>query len=64
VYPHDNWAFKIAAKLANLYMWLRRSPFRAYVHPSSTVDGLVLAEGLTRRFYRKTLLWQVVVYSR
>jgi magnesium-protoporphyrin O-methyltransferase len=64
VYPRDNWVFKIGVRFTNVYMWLIRSSFRAYVHPSSTVDGLVWAEGLTRRFYRKTLLWQVVVYSR
>lgn len=64
VYPRDNWLFKFGVKLTNLYMRVVRSSFRGYIHPTETVDGLVRADGLKPRFYRKTLLWQVVVYGR
>lgn len=64
VYPHDNWAFRLVARLANLYLRLRRRSFRGYVHPSSTVDTLIRSKGLQQRSCRKTLIWQVVVYAR
>ena len=64
VFPRDNWLSRAAIGVGNLYMRLRRNPFRAFVHPTSLVDSLVTGNGLSRRFYRKTLVWQVVVYAR
>ena len=64
VYPRDNWLFRAAARLGNAYFWLRRSQFRVFVHPTELVESLVTGNGLRRRFYRKTLTWQVVVYGR
>ena len=64
VFPRDNWLSRAAIGIGNLYMRLRRNPFRAFVHPTSLVDSLVTGNGLSRCFYRKTLVWQVVVYAR
>ena len=63
VYPRGNWALKAAFRLFNIALWLRRSPFRIFIHPDSVVDAAIRGKGLQRRFYRKTLLWQVVVYG-
>jgi magnesium-protoporphyrin O-methyltransferase len=64
VYPRENWVTRTGFGFLNLFLWLRRSPFRIFVHPTATVDALVRRGGFQRRFYRKTLIWQVVVYSR
>lgn len=64
VFPRDNWAVRAGFNLFNLLLWIRRSPFRLFVHSSSYVDSLVRANGLERRFKRKTMIWQVVVYGR
>ena len=68
VYPRDGWRFRIGWKvvgsLENLFLWARRNPFRAYLHPTKAVDAVVRANGLERRFYRKAGIWQVVVYAR
>jgi magnesium-protoporphyrin O-methyltransferase len=64
VYPRENWAVKAGLRLFNLVLSLRRSPFRVFVHPTATVDAVVRRSGLRRRVYRKTLIWQVVVYAR
>lgn len=64
VYPRDNWWIKIAQSIFNFTNWLRRSPFRGFVHPTKAVDGLVRENGMERRFHTKTALWQMVVYSR
>ena len=64
VYPHANWIFRAAFGFMNLAFWLRRSPFRVYVHSDTVVDALLQANGLRQSLRRKTLLWQVVVYTR
>jgi hypothetical protein len=47
-----------------LFYRLRRIPFRVFVHPTQEVEAVVSRQGLKRRFYRQTLIWQVVVYAR
>ncbi len=64
VYPRDTWWVKLGLALGNLALWARRIPFRAYAHPTAAVDALVRGQGFTRRFMRRTLIWQVVVYGR
>jgi magnesium-protoporphyrin O-methyltransferase len=64
VYPRDNRVLRLAVRIHNFLRRMFRHPFRAYIHPSSAVDTLVRERGLRRTFYRTTLLWQVVVYTR
>lgn len=64
VYPRDTWWIKLGLRVANLYFRLRRSPYRAFVHPTQAVEALVKSQGFQRKFYRRTLIWQVVVYTR
>ena len=64
VYPRDTRVARMAAGVMNLYMRLRRNPFRVFVHPTSDVDAVVRSNGLVSRFQRKTLVWQVIVYAR
>ena len=64
VYPRYNPLTRVAAKLASLYFRLRRTPFRAFVHPTSVVEALVEGNGLRRTFYRKSGFWQVAVFTR
>jgi len=64
VYPRDTWWIKIAIIILNFGLWLRRNPFRVFVHPTKAVEAVVRGNGLKRRFYRQTFLWQVVVYGR
>ncbi len=64
VYPRGGWAFRAAGYPINGLLRLLRQPLPVYIHATRAVDGLVRANGLTPVFYRKTLLWQVVVYIR
>ena len=64
VYPRTNWASKIAARLFNLIMWLRRSSFRVFIHPYSVIDWVTRSNGLRPISRRKTLVWQGVIYER
>jgi magnesium-protoporphyrin O-methyltransferase len=64
VYPRDRWWNRLMIRLENLICRLKRSPFRAFVHPTSLVEGLVRRNGLKPVFQKNTFIWQVVVYSR
>jgi magnesium-protoporphyrin O-methyltransferase len=64
IYPVDSWALRIMGRIFNSYMWLRRNPFRFFIHPTSAVDGLIRRGGFQQRFHHKTRLWQVAVYGR
>lgn len=64
VYPRDAWWVRLGLALGNLWLRLRRSPFRTFSHPSAAVEALVRGNGLKRHAYRQTFIWQVVVYSR
>jgi len=64
VYPRDTWWIKIALAIGNLFLRLKGSQYRSFVHPTEAVETLVNSFGFKRRDYRKTLVWQVVVYSR
>jgi hypothetical protein len=64
VYPRDLWLVKIFIALQNFVLRLQRNPFRAFIHPTQAVEALVTRHGFRRSFYKRTLVWQVVVYSR
>ena len=63
VYPRDTWWMRAVASIGNLYFRMARNPFRGYIHPTKAVDALVRENGLRQRFYKKSFLWQVVVYA-
>lgn len=64
VYPRDTLWVKIETAASNFSYWIRRNPFRLFVHPTEAVDKLIRDSGLERRFYREAGSWQVVVYAR
>lgn len=64
VYPGDGWLFRVAARLLNLGLRFRRSDFRVFVHSNSLVSSILEGSGLRRVFYRKNLIWQVMLYER
>ena len=63
VYPRDTWWVKLLLPIGNLYLRLRRSPFRVFAHPTQAVDAIVRGQGFHQKFYRKMGFWQVVVYA-
>ncbi len=64
VYPREVWWVKIGVAAENFFQWLRRNPFRAFVYPTEAVERVVSNAGLKRYLYRRTFIWQVVVYTR
>lgn len=64
VYPRETWWNKIFDSVVNFYLWVSRKQYRSFLHRTEAVDSVVRENGMEQRFYRKTVLWQVVVYSR
>jgi len=64
VYPRDIWWMKIGIKIINFICRMQKNPYRGFFHPTRAVEAIVSNNGFKRRFTRRTLAWQVVVYSR
>jgi len=64
VYPRDSWWIRLGRPIVNGFFWLQRNPFRMFIHRTQKVDGLVRNLGFKRGFYRRTLIWQVVLYKK
>jgi 2-polyprenyl-3-methyl-5-hydroxy-6-metoxy-1,4-benzoquinol methylase len=64
VFPRDTWWTRVGGRVINLFYMLQRNSFRFFVHPTKEIEAVVRANGLERRYYRETLVWQVVVYAR
>jgi magnesium-protoporphyrin O-methyltransferase len=64
VFPRDTWWMRLGGRFVNLFPRLQRNAFRFFVHPTEAIEAVVRANGLERRYYRKTLFWQVIVYAR
>ena len=64
VFPRDTWWMRLGGLFVNLSPRLQRNAFRFFVHPTEAIEAIVRANGLKRYYYRKTLFWQVIVYTR
>ncbi len=64
VFPRDLWWIRIAGVIYNFILSLGRDSFRIFIHPTKEIEAIIRANGLQRHFYRKTMIWQIIVYSR
>ncbi len=64
VYPRDNWLMKGAGPTINLINRLRRIAFRFYPHKPEDIDQAVLDKGFKIYSVKRTLIWQIVLYTR
>ena len=63
VYPRDLWWLRPAFAASNLFLRLRRRPFRVFLHPTAAVEAVIAGHGLKKTFHRNRGLWQVVLFS-
>ncbi len=63
VYPRDDWWMKAALGFENLFESLKGSDWRIHVHSAKKVDRLIREHGMTLRFRRALIDWQIVVYG-
>jgi hypothetical protein len=63
-FPREHWGTRTALALGNLFFRVRRSAFRAYVHPPAAIDAEVRRQGFTPIARARSLLWHIVLYRR
>lgn len=64
VYPRVTWWTRVGFKVINIMNGLRKSAFRAFLHPPTAVDALVRSKQFEQVYYKTSFLWQVIVYAR
>lgn len=64
VLPRVNLLSRIGFWVINRVQSLRGHPFHVFLHETGEVEARVRARGLRKRFHRRTLLWQVMVFVR
>ena len=64
VYPREGWWTRLVVDAENVFFRLRGSPFRTFLHSPSDIDSVLAAQGLRRRSVRRTVGWEVAVYTR
>ena len=64
VYPRDTWWMKIVTTIENSIFRLQHNPYRAYLHATKAVQAVIADHGFKPRFLRRTLVWQVVLFTR
>jgi SAM-dependent methyltransferase len=64
VLPHDRWWIRLAIRLENLWLAVRRRSYRAFAHSMALVDGLAREAGLNPIAERRTAFWRVVLFER
>jgi SAM-dependent methyltransferase len=55
---------RLVVFLENAWRWLRRDPFRAFVHDVRALDARVRASGFELRSAVRWWMWHVAVYAR
>jgi magnesium-protoporphyrin O-methyltransferase len=63
-YPRDVWYVRAAMTLENGQRWLKRKPFRAFVHPVVAMEDLIARAGFRLSNRAETWMWSADVYIR
>ena len=64
VYPREGWWTRLVVAAENVFFRFRGSPFRTFLHSPSDIDSVLVGQGLRRRSLRRTIGWEVAVYTR
>ena len=65
VMPRETRLVRWGIAVENASEWLRRSAYRAYVHPAAAIDAVAVEAGLTPKPHRRLgLFWQLLTYER
>ncbi|MDX6479716.1 MAG: hypothetical protein QOG85_226 [Gaiellaceae bacterium] len=64
-YPQERWYTRVGFRAINLFMRLRGSEFRAFVHPVARISAAARAKGLALGERRpRGLFWESAAYER
>lgn len=63
-HPPDRWYLRAVFSLVNFFLWIRRSPFRIFVHPPEQMASALEAAGFVHAAHGESFLWSFSLYSR
>ncbi|HAW51530.1 MAG TPA: hypothetical protein DCX54_04250 [Flavobacteriales bacterium] len=64
VYPKSNWIGRIIIVSGNILFWIKKNPFRVFLHSNEHVRSRLITEGFDRLYYKVTYPWNIEVYKR
>ena len=64
VYPAENMFSKALIKLSHLYFWIKKNPFRTFVHSEKLMHSLIEKQGFQLLSRKGIFFWKVAVYAR
>jgi magnesium-protoporphyrin O-methyltransferase len=64
VLPRDRWYVRWFTGLENVWMRLKRDPYRAHAHSNVAIDAQLQDMGLMQRSETFTAWWRVVLFTR
>lgn len=64
VYPKDNFISKIFIKLTHLFFWLKKNPFRTFVHSEEMMHDLLVSNGFKLIHEDNSSIWRIVLFER
>lgn len=64
VYPTDHFLTKGVIGLMNFGLYLRRNPFRTFVHSVDKMNTLISDNGFERVYLGNALHWRIALYKR
>lgn len=63
-FPASRWWNRLAVGLTNLFMWLRRVGFRAFIHPPEEMLAHLERQGFSVRSDAAGPVWRTVMLER
>jgi hypothetical protein len=63
-FPPDALAFRLGSRLMNAFLAMKRTEFRSFVHPNTTILDAARAHGLEPAYETRTPMWRIVGFER
>jgi magnesium-protoporphyrin O-methyltransferase len=63
-FPRETWWWRVGMRAMNAIMRLRRSGFRAYVHPVAGLLKVPADHGLSLAFEHEGRIWRMAAFQR
>jgi predicted TPR repeat methyltransferase len=64
VYPTDHFLTKMVIGLMNFSLYLKRNPFRTFVHSVDKMNALITTHGFEPIYLGNALHWRIALYKR
>jgi magnesium-protoporphyrin O-methyltransferase len=64
VYPRGGYIAKIVQTFMNFGLFLRRNPFRVFMHDEDMMDELICKNGFKQVYYGSAFPWRIALYER